>query len=102
MRWHFFFDRLFRRSRLDADTNEEILFHISERAAELQRAGVPSGEARRRARVEFGSVENYKEESREVRRFHLVHDFFEDLRFGVRLLRRNPGFSLLALFCLTI
>jgi predicted permease len=102
MRWSFFFTRLFRRDRLDADMDDEIRFHLAERTAELRRFGLDEDEARRRARLDFGAVENFRTECRETRRFHLLHDFFEDMRFGVRLLRRNPGFSLLALFCLTI
>jgi predicted permease len=102
MRLRFHLDRVFRRSRLDAGMEEEIRFHIAERAADLQRAGVPPAEAARRARLEFGGVEGYKEQCREARRFHLLHGFFEDLRFGLRMLRRTPGVSLLALLCLTV
>src|ERR1051325_3216745 len=82
--------------------DEEISFHIAERAEELQRTGVMADEARRRARLEFGGVESYKAECRETRRFHLLLGVWEDLRFGLRMLRRSPGVSLLALFCLTI
>jgi putative ABC transport system permease protein len=95
-------DRLFRRGRLDRDMEEEVRCHLAERAADLQRAGVPEAEAARRARLEFGSLESYKEQCRETRRFHLVHGLLEDLRFGMRMLGRSPGVSLLALLCLTL
>jgi macrolide transport system ATP-binding/permease protein len=101
MRPHFF-DQLFRRDRLDQGMSEEIRFHIAERCAELQRSGMSPDDARRRAQIEFGGIEGVKDEIRDTRRFHLLHDFFEDIRFGLRLLRRNPAVSLLALFCLTI
>jgi macrolide transport system ATP-binding/permease protein len=102
MRLRFVLDRLLRRARLDHDMDEEMLSHLAERAADLQRAGVPPPEAQRRARLEFGALENYKEQCRETRRFYLLHGFFEDLRFGGRMLRRAPGVSLLALLCLII
>src|SRR5689334_21634490 len=102
MRARFLFDRVFRRDSLDVVMDEEIRFHIAERAAELQRSGVTEEEARRRARLEFGGVESYKAECRETRRFHLLLGVWEDVRFGLRMLRRSPGVSMLALLCLTI
>jgi macrolide transport system ATP-binding/permease protein len=98
----FVFDRLFRRERLDHSMEEELRFHIAERAADLQRSGVPTVEAKRRAQLEFGGIENYKEQCRETRRFHGIHGFFADLRFGFRMLWRSPGFSILAILCLTL
>lgn len=102
MRFRFLSDRLFRRDTLDHVMDEEIRFHMGERAAELQRSGMTAAEAHRRARLEFGGVESYKAECRETRRFHLLLGIVEDVRFGMRMLRRSPGVSLLALFCLTI
>lgn len=96
------YDRWFHRRDADGTMEEEIRFHLEQRAAELQRTGVPRPEAERRARLEFGAVESWKEECRETRRFHLLYGFWEDLRYGVRMLRRNPALSALILFCLTI
>jgi predicted permease len=95
-------DRLFRRDDLDRSMVEEIQFHIAERAADLRRSGVLGAEAERRAQLEFGPVENYKEQCRETRRFSGLHTFLADLRFGFRMLRRSPGFSVLAILCLTL
>jgi hypothetical protein len=93
---------LFRRDRLDQSMEEEIRFHVEERAADLHRAGLPAEEAKRRAQMEFGGMENYKEQCRDTRAFHWVHGFVSDLRFGVRMLRRSPGFSILVILCLTL
>jgi len=98
----FLLDRLLRRERLDRSMEEELQFHIAERAADLQRSGVPLVEAERRAKLEFGGIENYKEQCRETRLFHGVRGFVSDLRFGLRMLRRSPGFSILAILCLTL
>ncbi|MGI9103127.1 MAG: ADOP family duplicated permease [Terriglobales bacterium] len=95
-------DRLFRLDDLDRSLEEEFHAHIAERAADLQRSGVPPAEAERHAQLEFGSVENFKEQCRETRLFHGLHTFFSDLRFGLRMLRRSPGFSVLAILCLTL
>jgi len=67
---NFLLDRLLRRERLDRSMEEELRFHITERAADLQRSGVPVVEAERRAKLEFGGIENYKEQCRETRLFH--------------------------------
>jgi macrolide transport system ATP-binding/permease protein len=102
MPMRFVLDRLFRRERLDHSMEEELRFHMAERAADLQRSGVPIAEAERRAQLEFGGIENYKEQCRETRSFHGIHSFFADLRFGFRMLWRSPGFSILAILCLTL
>ena len=72
---------------------EEVRFHIEQYAADLRRAGVPDREARRRARLEFGSVDNVKDDCREARGLRVFDDLGRDLRHALRLLRRTPGFT---------
>ena len=97
-----FLEPLFHRDRLDQSMDEEMRFHIDERAADLHRSGLPEDEAKRKAQIEFGAKEAYKEECRDTRAFQWVHGFISDLRFGLRMLRRSPGFSILAILCLTV
>jgi macrolide transport system ATP-binding/permease protein len=90
------------RGRFDREMDEEVRFHIEARAAELEQAGAPHPEALRQACVEFGSVPRVREASREAWQFQWAEHFAADLLFGFRMLRRNPGVSLLAILCLTL
>jgi putative ABC transport system permease protein len=85
---------LFRKDRRDADMEEEIRFHIDMETEKHVRRGLPPAEARRRALVAFGGVDRFAEQTRDERGTRPVEDFFQDLRFALRQVRRNPGFSL--------
>src|SRR5256885_14359123 len=65
-------------------------------------AGMSPDEARAAAHREFGGVEQFKELAREERVWMWPDQVRQDLRFGLRMLRRNPGFSFLAILCLTL
>ncbi|MBI1354429.1 MAG: FtsX-like permease family protein [Acidobacteria bacterium] len=84
---------LFRGRRERADLADEIRFHLDCRAKDLEEAGVPREEARRRARVELGSAAAYVEQAREARGIRLFSELAQDLRYAARSVRRNPGFS---------
>jgi predicted permease len=94
-------DRMLGRHRAEHEMDEELRFHLEERAADLEGQGLPRGEAFRRARLEFGSLEGYKEECREAWGLHGLRTFLGDLRFGLRLLWTRPGFALINVACLT-
>jgi putative ABC transport system permease protein len=87
---------LFRRGRVEADMADEIEFHIETRARDLVARGMSPNEARRTARIEFGSVERYQEEVRGARGLRLTDELTSDLIGGVRALRRSPGFMFAA------
>jgi macrolide transport system ATP-binding/permease protein len=90
------------RSRFDREMEDEVHFHMEARAAELVESGVPNGEALRRARREFGSAQLAREDSREAWQFQWLEHLATDLRVGFRMLWHSPGFSVLAILCLTL
>src|SRR5271170_7173539 len=92
----------FRRRRLEGDLDEELRSHL-EMAAELNVAkGLSPQDARREALRIFGGLEQTKELYREQRGLPMIETTLQDLRFGLRMLRRSPGFSVLAVLCLTL
>ncbi|MGC1417553.1 MAG: ABC transporter permease [Candidatus Acidiferrum sp.] len=95
--------RFFRnRARFDREMRDELQFHVETRAAELEESGVSKEDAIRRARNEFGSTQLAREDSREAWQFRWLEDLAMDLRVGFRMLWRSPGFSVLAILCLTL
>jgi len=91
-----------RRAQFDREMHDELQFHIEERAADFEDQGLAKDEALRRARAEFGSVQLAREDSREAWQFQWLEHLLMDLRVGLRMLWRSPGFSILAILCLTL
>jgi macrolide transport system ATP-binding/permease protein len=93
---------LFQRRNRDAEMAEEIQQHVDLLIERNIAAGMLPHEARNAALRQFGGIEQTKEIAREQRVWIWADEFLQDLRFGVRMLLRNPGFSILAIACLTL
>jgi macrolide transport system ATP-binding/permease protein len=93
---------LFRKNRRDAEMTEEMQAHLDLLTERKIAAGISPNEAKNAARREFGGLEQIKEVAREERLWISADEFLQDLRFGFRMLFRNPGFSALAILCLTL
>src|SRR4051794_31714674 len=79
-----------RRRRLEQELDDELAFHLQSRADDLIRQGLSADEARRLARLEFGSVEKYKDEHRDLRTILVLENIGRDLVHAWRSLRRSP------------
>ena len=93
---------LFSKARRDRELSDEIQQHIELLTQRHLAAGMSPNEARIQALREFGGIEQIKEASREQRTWMWADEFLQDVRFGARMLWRSPGFSILAILCLTI
>ncbi|MBV9305826.1 MAG: ABC transporter permease [Acidobacteriaceae bacterium] len=96
------FSNFRRQERLGAEIESELLFHVTETAEQLEAEGMPRAEALRQARLRFGNVTLQKERTRDQYLFTWLETFVQDLRYAFRLLRRSPGFSIVAVLSLAI
>src|SRR5271154_128244 len=93
---------LFRRNAVETELNEEIRFHFDKEVEKYRKQGMSDEEARRCARLAFGGPEQVRQQCREARGTRLLEELAQDVRYGLRMLMKNPGLTFVIVLSLAI
>src|SRR6201981_3463556 len=97
-----FLQRWFRRGHWEREMSDELRFHIERQTDANVASGMPRDEARRQALLQFGGAEAVKEDCREQSSGFWLETFWSDVRYGVRMMARAPGFTIVAILTLAL
>lgn len=93
---------LLRRKSVEEELDAELRFHFDHQVEKFVQSGMSLAEAQRRARLAIGGEESLKEECRDARGVRVLESLAQDLRYGLRALRKTPGFAAVAIVTLML